>query len=65
MLSTSTVARFANPLSGQVVLPQERRYGALRKVKNRAVDKRPAIIVRCASQRSVQLAEISLVTMVF
>ena len=38
------------------MLPQEKRYGALRKVKNRAVDKRPAIIVRCANRNDVQLA---------
>jgi FAD binding domain/Berberine and berberine like len=56
MLSVSTVARFAKSLSGQVVLPQERRYGALRKVKNRAVNKRPAIIVRCANRKDVRLA---------
>ena len=56
MLSISTVARFAKSLSGEVVLPQERRYGALRKVKNRAVNKRPAIIVRCADRKDVQLA---------
>src|SRR5580692_7521339 len=56
MLSTSTVARLAKSLSGQVVLPQERTYGALRKVKNRAVNKRPAIIVRCANRNDVQLA---------
>jgi FAD/FMN-containing dehydrogenase len=56
MLSTSTVARFAKSLSGQVVSPHERKYAALRKVKNRAVDKRPAIIVRCANRNDVQLA---------
>jgi len=56
MLSTSTVARLAKSLSGQVVLPQERTYGALRKVKNRAVNKRPAIIVRCANRNDVQSA---------
>jgi FAD/FMN-containing dehydrogenase len=56
MLSTSTVARFAKSLSGQVVLPHDRTYGALRKVKNRTVNKRPAIIVRCANRKDVQLA---------
>src|SRR5271156_3190268 len=55
-LSVSTVAKFAKSLSGEVVLPQERRYGALRKVTNRAVNKRPAIIVRCADRKDVQLA---------
>ena len=55
-VSVSTIARFAKSLSGEVVLPQERRYGALRKVKNRAVDKRPAVIVRCANRNDVQLA---------
>src|SRR5271154_2618581 len=55
-LSVSTVAKFAKSLSGEVVLPQERRYGALRKVTNRAVNKRPALIVRCADRKDVQLA---------
>jgi FAD binding domain/Berberine and berberine like len=54
-VSASTLARFAKSLSGQLVLPQDKRYGALRKVKNRAVNKRPAIIVRCANRNDVQL----------
>ncbi len=55
-VSVPAVARLAKSLSGQVVLPQERTYGALRKVKNRAVNKRPAIIVRCANRNDVQSA---------
>src|SRR5271154_3436949 len=55
-VSVSNVARLAKSLSGQVVLPQERRYGALRRVSNHAVNKHPAIIVKCAGRKDVQLA---------
>jgi hypothetical protein len=55
-MSISAVAGLAKSLTGEVVLPRDRGYAELRRVRNRAVNKRPAIIVRCANRRDVQLA---------
>src|SRR5271154_7413536 len=55
-MSISGIAMFAKSLAGEVVLPRDRSYAKLRRVSNRAVDKHPAIIVRCASPKDVQLA---------
>jgi hypothetical protein len=52
----SGIARFAKSLTGAVVLPLDRSYGQLRRVRNLAVNKHPAIIVRCADRKDVQLA---------
>jgi len=52
----SGIAKFARSLSGELVLPGDRRYSKLCRVRNRAVNKYPAAIVRCANQRDVQLA---------
>jgi FAD/FMN-containing dehydrogenase len=50
------IAKLARALTGEVVLPSDGRYPKLRRVKNQAVNKRPAVIVRCADQKAVQLA---------
>ena len=50
------VAKFSASLSGEVVLPRDRIYTQLRRVKNRAVNMHPAILVRCANLKDVQLA---------
>jgi FAD binding domain/Berberine and berberine like len=55
-MSTSGIATFARSLTGEVVLPGDRSYGKLRRVSNQAVNKHPAIIVRCADRKDVQLA---------
>jgi hypothetical protein len=55
-MSTSGIATFARSLTGEVVLPGDRSYGKLRRVSNHAVNKYPAIIVRCADLKDVQLA---------
>jgi FAD binding domain/Berberine and berberine like len=55
-MSTSGIATFARSLTGEVVLPGDRSYGKLRRVSNLAVNKYPAIIVRCADLKDVQLA---------
>ena len=47
---SSVVRRWAADLSGQVVLPDDPRYDDLRRVWNRAIDRRPAAIVRCATR---------------
>ena len=38
------------------MLPRDRRYAKLRRVKNLAINKYPAVIVRCATQNDVRLA---------
>jgi hypothetical protein len=55
-MNISGIGTFAKSLTGEVVLPHDRRYGKLRRVSNRAVNMRPAIIVRCANSKDVQLA---------
>ena len=55
-MSLSGIAKFAQSLAGEVVLPRDRRYAQLRQVRNRAVNKHPAVIARCANQQDVQLA---------
>lgn len=55
-MTTSTVAKFSKSVSGKVVLPPDRHYGQLRRVRNRAVNKHPALFVRCANLKDVQLA---------
>lgn len=55
-MTISAITSFAKSLTGELVLPRDRKYVHLRQVKNRAVNKRPAIIVRCANRKDVQLA---------
>ena len=55
-MNISGIGTFAKSLTGEVVLPHDRRYGKLRRVSNHAVNMRPAIIVRCANSKDVQLA---------
>jgi FAD/FMN-containing dehydrogenase len=55
-MNLSNVRGFAKSIAGEVVLPRDRTYGSLRRVRNRAVDQHPAIIVRCSNQSDVQHA---------
>jgi FAD binding domain len=55
-MNLSGIAKFAKSLTGEVVLPRDGRYAKLRLVRNHAVNKHPAVIVRCAEKRDVQLA---------
>ena len=55
-MSITGIAKLAKSLAGEVVLPRDRTYAKLRRVRNHAVNKRPAIIVRCANRNDVQLA---------
>ena len=54
-MNISGIGAFAKSLTGEVVLPHDRRYGKLRRVSNRAVNMHPAIIVRCANSEDVRL----------
>jgi hypothetical protein len=55
-MSIPGVATFAKSLAGEVVLPSDRAYGRLRRVTNQAVNKHPAMIVRCSNRKDVCLA---------
>jgi FAD/FMN-containing dehydrogenase len=50
------VARLRRGLEGQILLPEERAYDQARQVWNAMVDRRPAIIARCASPADVAAA---------
>jgi len=50
------VAQLESKLKGQVLLPAHADYDEIRKVWNAMIDRRPAVIVRCADSRDVQSA---------
>jgi FAD/FMN-containing dehydrogenase len=50
------LARLRRRLSGQVLLPEEPGYHQARRVWNAMVDRRPAVITRCASPADVAAA---------
>lgn len=45
--------RLARNLAGKVILPDNRRYDAARKIFNARIDRHPAVIVRCAEVSDV------------
>lgn len=55
-ISLAGTAKLAESLTGDIVLPADSRYSKLRRVKNRTVNKRPAVIVRCADREDVRRA---------
>jgi FAD binding domain-containing protein/berberine-like enzyme len=55
-VSIRDIAKVAKSLTGEIVLPRDRSYAKLRRVSNHAVNRHPAIIVRCATLKDVQLA---------
>ena len=48
----SGIASFAKSLSGDVVLPADERYAALRRVNNQVINDYPAFIVRCVTTKT-------------
>jgi len=53
MISSSSVQELKSRLSGNLILPDNEEYDAARTVFNAAIDRRPALIVRCASTEDV------------
>jgi FAD/FMN-containing dehydrogenase len=47
---------FKEKIKGRVVLPQEADYHEIRKIWNAMIDRRPAVIARCAESEDVQRA---------
>lgn len=56
MARSKDIARLAASLSGELIQPGDPTYEQARRVWNGMVDKRPALIVRCADQEDVALA---------
>jgi FAD/FMN-containing dehydrogenase len=52
-ISRAASRRFADSLKGEIILPDDDRYETARRVWNHAVDRRPAIIARCAGSEDV------------
>lgn len=52
-IEKSTIAKFQESLDGRLIRPSDEAYEAARRVRNRAIDRRPGIIVRCAGQEDV------------
>jgi FAD/FMN-containing dehydrogenase len=50
------IASLKNNVSGQVVLPDDANYDEVRKIWNGMIDRRPAVIVRCATASDVPVA---------
>jgi FAD binding domain len=55
-LGSSSIAKFAAAMSGDVILPDHRLYHGARRVWNHAVNLHPAIIARCANSDDVRRA---------
>src|SRR5437016_5969297 len=59
-LDPASISRFSNALHGELLTPSEPGYDEARRVWNAMIDKRPALIARCAGEadvvRSVQFA---------
>src|SRR5436305_8444758 len=51
-----TIHKLASQIAGQVITPEAADYDAARSIFNRAFDRRPAVIVRCASSSDVARA---------
>ncbi len=53
MLDAGDIRKFASSVNGQVILPSDAGYDSSRAVFNAMIDKRPAIICRCADTSDV------------
>ena len=53
MLSAELISSFKNSLRGKLILPADAHYNEARKLHNGMIDKKPAMIVRCADVADV------------
>src|SRR4029450_6240894 len=53
VVAEAAITRLRNRLRGEVILPGDAGYEGIRRVWNGMVDKRPALIVRCAGAADV------------
>jgi FAD/FMN-containing dehydrogenase len=53
MTSTSTIEKFREDLHGELIDPENASYDAVRSLYNAMIDKRPALIARCANVADV------------
>lgn len=54
--TTQNLGKFKSEIKGTVVLPGDTDYDEVRKIWNAMIDRRPAVIVRCADSGDVQRA---------
>src|SRR5262249_42603121 len=52
-ISEQSIRNLSSRLRGRVVRPADKEYEVARRVANRAIDRRPALIVRCAGADDV------------
>ena len=50
------IANLKNTITGRVVLPDDANYDEVRKIWNGMIDRRPAVIVQCATANDVPVA---------
>ena len=55
-MKVAGIAKLTKSLLGEVILPTNRAYANLRHVRNRSVDKYPALIIRCTCAEDVRVA---------
>lgn len=55
-VSSESTRKFAESITGKIILPDDEQYQKARRVWNHAVDKRPAMIARCANVDDVRRA---------
>jgi FAD/FMN-containing dehydrogenase len=53
MLASSTVQQLKSHFRGELIVPSDPEYDGARKVFNITIDRRPALIARCASADDV------------
>ena len=56
VLDRSAIKQLADGLTGDVLLPEDADYETARRVHNGLIDKRPAVIARCATTEDVASA---------